>query len=54
MREFGEELAVLFRDTEIGDVRTYDTDEPFTDDESESGNYFTGAMTVAYARIFSG
>ena len=36
MRAFGEQLAVLFRDTEIGDVRTYDTDEPFTDDECES------------------
>ncbi len=58
MRNYGETLATLFRDKEIpvgvGTVITGVPDEPFTDDASDSGNYFTGAMVVPYRRLFAG
>lgn len=60
MRDWGEELAELFREKDIPEhpstpvVHTGVPDEPFTDDQSDSGNYFTGAMVVPFSRLFAG
>jgi hypothetical protein len=55
MRAYGEELATLFRDVRIGatvDCRV--PSEPFTDDQSDKGIYYQGAMVVPFDRYFTG
>lgn len=54
MRDYGEELATLFRDQTIGDVSCLTAGEPFTDDQSDRGLYFQGAMVVEFERFFTG
>lgn len=54
MRQWGEDLAAMFRNQLIGTVDCLVPTEPFTDDQSDEGNYFTGAMTCEYQRFFYG
>lgn len=54
IRDWGEEIAALFRDATFGGVHCLAPTEPFTDDESDRGNYFAGAMVVLFWRSFSG
>jgi hypothetical protein len=58
MRSYGETLATLFRDKELpigtGTILTGVPDEPYTDRESDSVNYFTGTMVVPFRRLFAG
>jgi hypothetical protein len=52
IRQFGCDLADIFRDVRIGDVDCRAAGEPFTDDESDRGLYFTGSLTVPFDRYF--
>src|SRR3954467_15538734 len=54
IRDWGAQLAALFRDKKIGDVITLAPSEPFTDDASNEGNYFVGSMVVPYTYDFHG
>lgn len=54
IRQYGAELAALFRDTKIGAITCGVPSEPFTDDQSDQGNYFTGALVVPYTYDFAG
>jgi hypothetical protein len=54
IRDWGEELAELFRDREFDGVITRAPSEVFTDDDSDTGNYFVGTMIVPYEYNFSG
>jgi hypothetical protein len=54
IREWGEELAALFRDREFDGVTTQVPSEPFTDDLSDQGNYFMATMVVPYFYNFVG
>ena len=54
MRDWGEQLATLFRDVRVGEVECLVPTEPFTDDESESGSYFSGTMVCQFRRVFPG
>jgi hypothetical protein len=54
IRQVGEDLATLFRDQDIGSgVRCFYPSEPFTDDQSDRGLYFSGSMIVPFERYFS-
>lgn len=54
MRQWGEELAVLFRDVAIGPVHCRVPTEPFTDDQSDQGNYFQGSLICPYTYNIDG
>lgn len=54
IRQWGETLAALFRDTRVGPVECRVPSEPFTDDQSDRGLYFQGSMIVPFERYFSG
>lgn len=54
IREWGETLATLFREREFGGIKTQVPSEPFTDDLSDEGNYFVGAMIIPYTYNFEG
>jgi len=54
IREWGEDLATLFRDQNVNGVKCVTASEPFTDEESDQGNYFQGAMVIEYTRDFDG
>jgi hypothetical protein len=53
IREYGVTLATLFRDRQIGPVSCRVPSEPFTDDQSDQGNYFQGSMVVPYDMSFT-
>jgi hypothetical protein len=52
IRQYGSDLADIFRDVRVGDVDCRAAGEPFTDDESDRGLYFTGSLTVPFDRYF--
>lgn len=55
MRDWGETLATLFRDVDLDNgVECLVPTEPFTDDQSDSGYYFTGTMVCQFRRVFAG
>lgn len=55
IRDYGEQLATLFRDITIpGGIRCFAPSEPFKDDESDRGLYFVGTLVVPFERYFSG
>jgi hypothetical protein len=54
IRDWGAELAELFRDREFDGVITRVPSEVFTDDDSDVGNYFVGTMIVPYEYSFVG
>jgi hypothetical protein len=54
IRQWGAELAALFRDQDVGPVECKIPTEPFTGDESDQGNYFQGAMVCRYIYRFDG
>lgn len=55
MRQWGEELANLFRGVDVGGVACCGApDEPFSDDEAAEGLYFVGSMVVPYYRLSPG
>ena len=54
IRLWGAELAALFRDRQIGPVKCGIPSEPYTDNESDEGNYFTGAMVCEFTYDFEG
>jgi len=54
IREWGDQLADLFRDKQFDGVITKVPSEPFTDDLSDQGNYFVGTMIVPYEYRFEG
>jgi hypothetical protein len=54
IKEVGEALADLFRDQKIGVVNCLVPTEPFTDNDSDQGNFFTGAMVVPFTYEFTG
>lgn len=54
IRQYGSDLANLFRDVRIGDVDCRAVSEPFTDDDSDRGLYFSGSLTVPFDRYFRG
>jgi len=54
MRDYGASLANLFRDVRIGAIDCRAVAEPFTDDQSDKGLYYQGAMVVEFARYFTG
>jgi hypothetical protein len=52
MRDWGEELADLFRNVDVGGEACCGVpDEPFSDNESDEGLYFIGSMVVPYYRF---
>jgi hypothetical protein len=53
MRTWGDVLAPLFTDRKVGEVECLVPTEPFTDDESDQGNYFQGAMIIPYRYVFN-
>lgn len=53
-RVWGEELAALFRDRKFDGVETKVPSEPFTDEQSDQGNYFLASMVVPYTYNFDG
>lgn len=53
-REWGEQLATLFRDRKFDGVETKVPSEPFTDEQSDQGNYFLASMIVPYTYNFDG
>jgi hypothetical protein len=54
MRTIGSELGALFRDVTLANgVECLVPTEPFTNDESDSGNFFKGAMIVQYRYAYS-
>ena len=54
IREWGAELAVMFRDQQIGPVNCRTPTEPFTDMGADRGNYWQGSMVVTYDYAFFG
>jgi len=54
MRDYGASLANLFRDVRIGAIDCRAVAEPFTDDQSDKGLYYQGAMVVEFDRYFTG
>jgi hypothetical protein len=54
IRQYGDELSDIFRDQKFSGVNTLVPSEPFTDDSSDQGNYFTGAMVVPFTFNFVG
>lgn len=54
IRLYGDELSDIFRDQQFSGVNTLVPSEPFTDDSSDQGNYFTGAMVVPFTFNFVG
>ena len=54
VRQWGEELATLFRDRTFDGVTTQVPSEPFTDDLSDQGNYFLATMIVPYTYDHTG
>lgn len=54
MRTMGSQLGTLFRDVTLTNgVQCLVPTEPFTDDQSDSGNFFKGAMVVPYRYVYS-
>jgi hypothetical protein len=53
MREYGETITELFRNVWIGDIEFLVPSEPFTDDRSDEGVYFTGAMVCPYRYVYT-
>ena len=47
-------LAALFRDRKFDGVETKVPSEPFTDEQSDQGNYFLASMIVPYTYNFDG
>lgn len=54
IREWGSELAALFRDKKFGSLTYGVPSEPFTNDASDEGMYFRGSMLVPYTYYFRG
>ncbi len=54
IRSYGQTLATLFRDVRISGVNCRAPSEPYTDDESDRGNYFTGALVVPFDTSYAG
>lgn len=54
IRDYGEQLATLFRDKTISGVTCLAPSEPFTDDESDRGLYFVGTLVCPFERYFEG
>lgn len=54
IRDYGAELAAMFRETDFGGVETGVPSEPFTDDRSDEGLFYSGAMVVPYTFHFYG
>lgn len=54
IREWGEELRSLFLDQKFSGVVTKVPSDPFTDDRSDRGPYFIGAMVVPFTYQFTG
>lgn len=54
IRQYGEELADLFRDKQIGPAFCRVPTEPFTDDQSDQGNYFVGSQVFPFDTSFTG
>lgn len=52
IRQYGSEVAALFRDQAFSGVRCLVPTEPFTDDESDQGLYFVGSVVVPYEFYF--
>lgn len=53
LREWGEELRDLFIDQTFDGVTTQVPGDPFTDDRSDRGPYFVGAMVFPYTFNFT-
>src|SRR3954467_5213397 len=55
IREWGEDLVALFRDVVIPgtDIHCLVPTEPYTDDQSDQGNYFAGSLVVQYLFSYS-
>lgn len=54
IREWGATLVSLFRDVEFSGVHCLVPADPFTDDQSDKGNFFQGAIIVPYWFNFAG
>jgi hypothetical protein len=53
IRDYGAQLATLFRDVTVGNiVHCLVPTEAFTDDQSDKGLYFTGTVVVPYTYTF--
>ena len=53
MREWGEQLRLMFLDVSFSGVNCRVPTDPFTDDRSAEGNYFMGALVVPFDFSFS-
>lgn len=54
IRQWGAQLAALFRDRKLGEVNCRIPTEVFTDETSDEGNYFRGSMICEYDYGFNG
>jgi hypothetical protein len=52
LRTWGETLVAMFRDVQIGPVRCLVPSEPFVDDNSGEGNFYTAAFVVPFWRSY--
>ncbi|WP_046869361.1 phage tail terminator-like protein [Microvirga massiliensis] len=53
--EWGDELATLFRDRNLGGgLKTQVPDSPFLDDNNDRGSYYAAAVVVPYTYDFVG
>lgn len=52
IRQYGSELARLFRDQTFNGVECLVPSEPFTDDANDEGLYFVGSVVVPYRFYF--
>lgn len=54
MRTMGSELGALFRDVDLTNgVQCLVPTEPFTDEQSDQGNFFRGSLVVPYRYVYS-
>jgi hypothetical protein len=54
IRQWGEQIAALFRDVRISGINFLVPTEPAPDDSSDQGNYFTAAVVLVFWRSFTG
>lgn len=52
IRQYGSELAAMFRDQTFDGVECLVPTEPFTDDQNDEGLYFVGSVVVPYRFYF--